>query len=780
MADSFDPYYTWLGIPSEEQPADHYRLLGIRRFEANEEVIINASDQRMAYIRTFQTGKRSKESQALLNEISAAQVCLLNPDKKKAYDNELRRKLEPASTSRSATRPAEPQPSARTTPAPAKTLPVAAPLRPSATPAQPFDRRLQPQQPLQPANPLQPTAQRRTPVAAADPLSLGTLDPLVPAQVTASPLRPVVAPNDNAMLTPRMLIIAGSAAGALIVLLVLVVWAATRPGLTPVASVPADNDLKSAAAQVGPLPRPPAPSSTPASAAPVNPPATVVPPEAPRPDDPAPAAPTSAAGSGGSQPPAVPSAPGITPTPSPAPVEPPAPAPMPVSPAPGNSSAPGPGRYTPAAMAAAQSALKAVGISLNDDPLQVYSIQTRGSEITGEQAAHLAAFPNLQHVNLQATAAAPAILKQLATLPQATSLNLEETPVADADLEHLSKFPGIKHLNLRKTQVKGPGLAHLKHVPLLTVIELPGGLTRDSVPHICQLKALEHCDFPPGMTDEDLALVGQMTRLKGLWLGQAKITSEGLRHLQDLKQLDSIGLPTELPPESLGHLVTLNLQMYYFPANSGDRELVHFAGMQRLERVNPPQQMTDEGMKVLSTYPALRNVNLSVCPNITDTGMLEMSRCVTLREIDLPMRATDAAVIPLIMLPELEAVNMERAKLITPGAIAALAPTPKLKSVRIGNIATAECAAQLQRLPKLENLGVFYDGPANAEFVRGLKDLKQLKSLNFAQVTFDDASIEALHGLSGLESLMIQHHKLPEDKLTTLKTALPKCRITNF
>ncbi len=25
----FDPYYRWLSIPREEQPADHYRLLGI-------------------------------------------------------------------------------------------------------------------------------------------------------------------------------------------------------------------------------------------------------------------------------------------------------------------------------------------------------------------------------------------------------------------------------------------------------------------------------------------------------------------------------------------------------------------------------------------------------------------------------------------------------------------------------------------------------------------------------------------------------------------------------
>ena len=30
MAANFDPYYKWLGIPPEEQPPNHYRLLGIQ------------------------------------------------------------------------------------------------------------------------------------------------------------------------------------------------------------------------------------------------------------------------------------------------------------------------------------------------------------------------------------------------------------------------------------------------------------------------------------------------------------------------------------------------------------------------------------------------------------------------------------------------------------------------------------------------------------------------------------------------------------------------------
>ena len=44
----------------------------------------------MAHLRTFQTGQNSTLSQRLLNEVSAARICLLNPDKKAAYDEELR------------------------------------------------------------------------------------------------------------------------------------------------------------------------------------------------------------------------------------------------------------------------------------------------------------------------------------------------------------------------------------------------------------------------------------------------------------------------------------------------------------------------------------------------------------------------------------------------------------------------------------------------------------------------------------------------------------------
>lgn len=94
MSGEFDPYYTWLAIPPEEQPPDHYRLLGLRPFEENPEVIQNAADRQMAHLRNFQSGVHAESSQRLLNEISRARVCLLNPHRKTSYDQHLRRAMQ--------------------------------------------------------------------------------------------------------------------------------------------------------------------------------------------------------------------------------------------------------------------------------------------------------------------------------------------------------------------------------------------------------------------------------------------------------------------------------------------------------------------------------------------------------------------------------------------------------------------------------------------------------------------------------------------------------------
>ena len=55
----FDPYHKWLGIPAAEQPADHYRLLAIARFESDLDVIEGGADRQMGHVRTFQTAQHA-------------------------------------------------------------------------------------------------------------------------------------------------------------------------------------------------------------------------------------------------------------------------------------------------------------------------------------------------------------------------------------------------------------------------------------------------------------------------------------------------------------------------------------------------------------------------------------------------------------------------------------------------------------------------------------------------------------------------------------------------
>ena len=93
MSTPFDPYYKWLGIPPAEQPPNHYRLLGVTLFEADRDVIETAADGRMALLRSFHTGPNSDASQQLLNEVAAAKLCLLKPDRRSSYDEALRQRL---------------------------------------------------------------------------------------------------------------------------------------------------------------------------------------------------------------------------------------------------------------------------------------------------------------------------------------------------------------------------------------------------------------------------------------------------------------------------------------------------------------------------------------------------------------------------------------------------------------------------------------------------------------------------------------------------------------
>ncbi len=91
--EDFDAYHLWLGIPPDEQPPSYYRLLGLRLFEENVEVIRNSADRQRSHVKRLGINQYEQRGQEMLNEIEMAKICLLRPEKRQAYDEKLRAEL---------------------------------------------------------------------------------------------------------------------------------------------------------------------------------------------------------------------------------------------------------------------------------------------------------------------------------------------------------------------------------------------------------------------------------------------------------------------------------------------------------------------------------------------------------------------------------------------------------------------------------------------------------------------------------------------------------------
>jgi hypothetical protein len=164
MSDVFDPYYQWLGIPPEEQPPDHYRLLGLSRFEDDADAIREAVLDATTLVRKHALGPHSELSQQLLNEIHHASAVLQSADRRSRYDEALRGP--PRKPGR--TEPARPEPIRPSSvmeplnfPAASQAIPeaISGPPPSALPPPSPPRRRSEPQPPIR-ASEVEPDAQQ--------------------------------------------------------------------------------------------------------------------------------------------------------------------------------------------------------------------------------------------------------------------------------------------------------------------------------------------------------------------------------------------------------------------------------------------------------------------------------------------------------------------------------------------------------------------------------------------------------------------------------------------
>src|SRR5262245_48733497 len=79
---------TWLGLPADVWPPDHYRLLGLSPGESDPNRIEERVHQRLDAVRRYQMAHPDQATEAM-NRIAQAFVCLSDPSSKRVYDADL-------------------------------------------------------------------------------------------------------------------------------------------------------------------------------------------------------------------------------------------------------------------------------------------------------------------------------------------------------------------------------------------------------------------------------------------------------------------------------------------------------------------------------------------------------------------------------------------------------------------------------------------------------------------------------------------------------------------
>lgn len=90
-----DVYRDWLGIKETARPLNHYQLLGLKLFEDDPSAVRAGYRKLNAHVRKYAAGEYGPQSQALLNELCQAMLCLTDGVRKAEYDASLGRSAAP-------------------------------------------------------------------------------------------------------------------------------------------------------------------------------------------------------------------------------------------------------------------------------------------------------------------------------------------------------------------------------------------------------------------------------------------------------------------------------------------------------------------------------------------------------------------------------------------------------------------------------------------------------------------------------------------------------------
>jgi len=158
---------------------------------------------------------------------------------------------------------------------------------------------------------------------------------------------------------------------------------------------------------------------------------------------------------------------------------------------------------------------------------------------------HLAALTKMKRMVICASQITGSGFKHLGGMTQLESINLHSAPASDEGLEAIGKLGSLLRLEIVHTAVGDAGLKHIAGLTKLERFHVHGKAATEAglVPAIGNLKELYELDiYDKAASNEALALIGTLPKLRMLRFFNAPLDDIGVTHLKNLSTLEELVL----------------------------------------------------------------------------------------------------------------------------------------------------------------------------------------------------------------------------------------------
>ena len=249
------------------------------------------------------------------------------------------------------------------------------------------------------------------------------------------------------------------------------------------------------------------------------------------------------------------------------------------------------------------------------------------------------------------------------------------------------------------------------------------------------------------VNDDTLKLLAGQDRLRNLQLSGTAVTSAGLVHLKDLKNLERLNVClTACSDEGFEHLAGLTKmkRMTVCASKITGSGFQHLAGMKELESINlHSSPASDDGLAAIGKLPSLRRLEV-VHTQVTDVGLAKLVGLSNLRQLHIHGPQTTENALPFLgSLPELYEFDVYD-KAASDATCVQIAKLPKLRKLMlVSGVFTDAGVKELAKVTTLENVTLDSPNMTNAT-LEVFGQLPNLRSVNLHRGKFSAEAKEAL------------------------------------